>query len=112
MTRRYRVLLPLTVHTADNAYNQGDVFEREFSEVEEAANLDSGLLELQPMTYKVVGGSVVFDTPPGETFEKALRIGVEGLLVAGGHIERLDEPAEPDEEKPSKSAKRATKAKG
>lgn len=86
------MLLPLTVHTDDGSYTQGDVFEKEFTAEDEATNLDSGLLELVPAAYLVVGDSHVHDTPPGGVFTAALRIGHEELLVAGGHIERVEEP--------------------
>lgn len=98
MSNRYRVLLPLLVHTEDAAYGQGEDFEKEFSEEDEAENLNSGLLEIVPREYKVIGGSVVHEAPPGETFTAALRIGEEAALVAGGHIERV-------EAKPARKAK-------
>ena len=85
-------MLPLTVHTEDGSYIQGQEFAKDFSEEEEAANLDSGLLELVECRYRVVGGSHVFETAPGDEFTAAMRIGQEALLVAGGHIERIDEP--------------------
>jgi hypothetical protein len=88
---RYRVLLPLLVHTADNAYAQGDEFEQEFTAEDEATNLASGLLELLPNTYRVVGGSEVHGAKPGETFTMPLPLGQEALLVQGGHIERVDD---------------------
>lgn len=99
----YKVLLPLQVHTADAAYGQGDEFETEFTAEEETANLRSGLLEIVPRDYKVVGGSRVHETAPGDTFTRALTIGEEQLLVAGGHIERVAPPKttarKPKEEK-------------
>ena len=94
MSRRYRVLLPLMVHTEDGSYTQGEEFEKTFSAEDEATNLDSGLLELVPAEYRVIGGSNVHGADPGEVFTKALRIGEEGLLIQGGHIERV-EPAPP-----------------
>lgn len=107
--RRYRVLLPLTVHTADGSYIQGEEFEKEFTEEEETANLDSGLLELVPCKYRVVGGSTVFDTDPGGTFEDAMRLGQEALLVAGGHIERVRSHAKKDPEpEPAAAGRRTT----
>jgi len=90
---RYRVLLPLRVHTEDGSYEQGEEFDKEFTADEEAANLESGLLEIVPRTYRVVGNSIVHETSPGDTFEAALTIGVEALLVDGGHIKREDKPA-------------------
>ena len=80
-------MLPLMVHTEDGAYTQGEVFSKAFTEDEESANLDSGLLDLVPRSNKVVGTSRVFDTEPGETFEGCLRIGPEAMLIEGGHIE-------------------------
>lgn len=106
---RYRVLkapegwpkqLPFAVQTTDGSYGPGDEFDHEFSEEDEAANLASGLLEIVPRSYKVIGDSVVHDTEPGETFERGLTIGVEGLLFAGGHIERVDVPVVPAVAKP------------
>jgi hypothetical protein len=86
------VLLPLRVGTADGDYGQGEEFENEFTEDEETANLASGLLEIVPRTYRVIGTSIVHETAPGDTFELGLPIGPEALLIAGGHIERVDPP--------------------
>ena len=89
MSNTYRVLLPLLV---DGEHKQGDVFEKEFDTPEdEEANLRSGLLEIVPRTYKVVGGSKVSDTDPGSEFEGAYTMGQESMLIAGGHIERVKE---------------------
>jgi hypothetical protein len=108
MSRRYKILLPLTVHTEDAAYEQGDEFEKDFTAVEEAENLASGLLELQPMTYKVVGESRVHETNPGDTFEMALPLGQEELLVEGGQIERVDDKKKPApaDKKPAATTKK------
>lgn len=92
---RYRVLLPLLVHTSDAAYAQFEEFDHEFTVEEETANLASGLLELLPNTYRVIGGSEVHGTKPGGTFTMAIPMGQEALLFQGGHIERVDdEPVE------------------
>ena len=96
---RYRVLLPLQVHTADGSYAQGEEFEKDFSVAEEAANLDSGLLEIVPREYKVIGGSVVLGAQPDEVFMAAIPKGQEELLL-GNHLE-LVEP----EPKPKRKAK-------
>ena len=90
--RSYKVLLPLTVHTEKESFTQGQVFEQVFSEDDEAQNVASGLLELQPSRYRVLVDSQVFgvsslDSDP--TFEAALLMGQERLLVEGGHIERM-----------------------
>jgi hypothetical protein len=99
---RYRVMLPLVVHTQDGSYEQHEEFDHTFTEEEEAANLKSGLLEIVPRRYKVIGGSDVYETPPGREFEAALPIGNEALLIEGGHIERV-------EAKPAKPAKQTGK---
>jgi hypothetical protein len=90
MSNHYRVLLPLQVHTPDGSYGQNEEFEHEFTEDEEAANVNNGLLEIVPRRYKVIGGSHVYETPPGEEFEAAMLMGQEAALLAGGHIERVD----------------------
>ena len=103
--RRYKVLLPLQVHTEDATYEQDDIFEHSFTEEEETANTNSGLLEIVPVRYRVIGGSFVHDTAPGDEFEAALPMGQESLLIEGGHIERV-ESATPDDDKPSNRAKK------
>jgi hypothetical protein len=100
---RYRVLLPLRVHTEDGSYEQHEEFEHEFSVEDEAENLRSGLLEIVPRDYIVVGGSAVYDTPPGETFTAAIPRGQEELLFQGGHIERVPDAPKP-KPKPKSSA--------
>lgn len=98
---RYKVLLPLLVHTEDGSYGQFEEFEKDFTSEDEATNLESGLLEIVPRRYRVIGGSRVHGADPGGEFEAALRIGEEAALVAGGHIERVD----------TKPAKTTTKTK-
>jgi hypothetical protein len=102
---RYRVLLPLRVHTEDGSYTQGETFEKDFTVDDEATNLDSGLLELLPNKYRVVGGSRVYETDPGEEFDAPLRLGQEALLVAGGQIERVEPAPKPRKTKNAKEAK-------
>jgi hypothetical protein len=95
----YRVLAPITWHTADDSYEQGDEFDAEYTVDEERSLIDSKLLEIVPRTYKVIGGSKVYgvavgDDPP--TFEQAMLIEPEAALIQGGHIERVaDVPAKP-----------------
>jgi hypothetical protein len=97
--RRYRVLLPLLVQPREGgSYEQYEEFETDFTEEEETANLSSGLLEIVPRRYKVVGGSEVYETAPGEEFEAAIPLGNEALLIEGGHIERVDKPAKKKKE--------------
>jgi hypothetical protein len=92
-TRRYEVLLPLQVHTETATYEQHDIFEHEFTAEEETANVNSGLLAIVPRTYRVIGGSEVHGTQPGGEFEAALPMGNEALLLEGGHIELVEQPA-------------------
>jgi hypothetical protein len=82
-------MLPLRVHTEDGSYAQGEEFDKEFTADEEATNLASGLLEIVPRTYKVIGGSRVFETAPGDEFQAALTLGQETHLIGAGHIERV-----------------------
>lgn len=97
---RYKVLLPVLI---DGEYGQGDEFEKELTPEDEAANVASGLLAIVPQKYKVVGGSKVFETNPGDVFTRALSLGEEAALVAGGHIERVAAEAtkRPQKEKES-----------
>lgn len=89
MSNTYRVLLPLLVN---GEHKQGDVFEHEFDSPEdEQANLQSGLLEIVPREYKVVGPTQVYETDPGGTFKVALTIGQEAHLVDAGHIRRVED---------------------
>lgn len=105
-SRRYRVLLPLLVHTPDASYGQGEEFEHELTEEEETESLASGLLEIVPCEYRVIAeDSIVHDTPTGETFVAALPLGNEALLLEGGHIERVEPPA-------VKKSKKKKEAKG
>lgn len=93
--RRYRVLLPLQVQPREGgSYEQHDEFETEFTQDEETENVRSGLIEIVPVRYRVIGGSYVHDTAPGDEFEAALPMGNEALLVEGGHIERVAKPAQ------------------
>jgi hypothetical protein len=98
-------MLPLLVN---GEHKQGDVFEHEFDTADdELENLNSGLLELQPNTYKVIGESRVHETDPGEQFEAAIPWGQEDLLVAGGHIVRVESEPEPEPVKKKPSGKGA-----
>ena len=88
---RYRVLLPLLVHTETNSYGQGEEFDHEFSEDDETTNVKSGLLEIVPRRYRVISTNIVHNTLPGDTFEAALPKGQEALLLESGNIERDDD---------------------
>jgi hypothetical protein len=114
MTNKYRNLLPLLIHTEDGAYGQGEIFEKDFSEDDERANVESGLLEIVPRRYKVVGESVVHGAAPGETFEAGLLLGNEAQLIASGNIQRVGGPppeldSEPESVKPKPTKKAAAK---
>lgn len=97
---RYRVLLPVRLAPREfqptepgepsPSWKQGDEFDHELSVEDEAANLASGLIEIVPRLYRVVGTSEVLghvaSDPP---FEAAIPKGQEELLL-GYHIERVD----------------------
>lgn len=91
---RYRNLLPLLIN---GEHGQGDMFDWDLSAEDEQTNIQSGLLEIVPATYRVLGPSRVFDTDPDGTFTRALTVGEERHLVEGGFVERL-----PDEPLPAK----------
>lgn len=106
MSRKYKNLLPLKIN---NEAGQGDIFEADLDAEQERENVKSGLIEIQPQTYKVIGDSDVYETPPGETFEKALPLGEEQLLVDGGFVELVEDkpaPPEPPAKKPSSRKKK------
>lgn len=90
--RSYRNLLPLLIHTETGSYAQGEVFEKDFSPEDELENLNSGLLELLPSKYRVIGESIVDGNEPGSEFEAAIPLIREAQLVY--HIERVEEPVE------------------
>jgi hypothetical protein len=99
---RYRNRLPLLVHTEDGSYAQGEEFDKEFTVEEERENLSSGLLEIVPRKYRVIGDSEVFEikaTADDPTFEAAFPIENEAALIQAGHIERVDEVAKPKRKK-------------
>lgn len=98
MSRRYEVLLPLTVHTEDGSYTQGETFEKDFTPEQELDNVTSGLLAIVPAKYRVVGDSNVHGvnaTDDDPTFEAPLLLENEAHLVTAGHIERVEDPAPP-----------------
>ena len=103
---RYKVMLPVQVGTEDATYGQGDEFEKQFSAVDEAANVASGLLEIVPCEWKVIGDSSVHETAPGESFEAALSIADQEFLVGGGFVEKVEQKkAPPAAPKASRSKK-------
>lgn len=105
---RYRVQLPYALHFASGSYEQGDEFVHEFTADEEWTYLESGLLELLPNRYEVIGAcdimpsllpAVVKDLPatapqrervhPGETFEASVPLAREIQLIH--HIRLITE---------------------
>lgn len=105
--RKYKNLLPLLVHTEAGSYKQGETFEKDFTAEDELENVNSGLLEIVPQTYKVVGESRVHGTEPGEEFTAALLLGNEQALVEGGHIELV-----PEEKPKAKRTRKKEEVKG
>ena len=51
-------------------------------------------------TYKVIGDSDVFETKTGGTFDAALPMHPERLLIDGGFIERVEAPKPAPPSKP------------
>lgn len=107
MSNTYRSLYPGLIN---GEHEQGDVFEHEFdSPQDEQANLDSGLIEIVPRKYRVVGPSTVHDTAPGGEFDAAFTMTEEAALLAGGHIARVTEP-KPEEPKKAPAKKKKEEA--
>lgn len=92
MSNTYRAL---TVQ-AEGVFAPG-VFEHEFTPAEERDWLGSGLVEIVPRTYRVLSTNLAAGEQ-GELVELALLVEHEAVLIAGGHIERVDDPS------PKKSA--------
>lgn len=104
---RYRVLPPLKVSLPDGRdFVQGDEFDWDPSEENEAWYLENELFEIVPRRYRVTGESVVDGAAPGEEFEAAMTQGREALLL-GSHIERVDPDPEPEVE-PKQARRRRT----
>jgi len=98
---RYRALTP----HAEAVYAPG-VFELDLSPSDEADRLASGLIELVPRTYRVLSRNFA-DGAQGETIEAAYVVEIEAAHIAGGHLERVDEPVDaepPKKPKPSRAS--------
>ena len=102
--RQYRA-----VHPSYVAIHGADPFEADYTAIEERDWLDRGLLELVPHRYKVVGPHAVYDTAPGDTFERAFRIDEEAHLLDAGHIIRVGGPPPKPEPSPSPRRRRTPK---
>lgn len=90
MSNTYRALST----AAEAAFSVG-VFEADFTPTEEKDWLDSGLLELVPRTYRVLSDN--FELPKDNTFVATMLVEPEAMLIAAGHIERVDEQDEEPE---------------
>lgn len=99
MTNTYRSLDVV----AEHHFGEGD-FEHEFTPTDEADWLGSGHVELVPRTYKQLSGNFSA-AKQGETFVAAFLVETEAALIAGGHIERVDDP------KPKPRSKRGSNPK-
>ena len=67
-----------------------DVFDGDFSVVEERDHLDAGHLEIVPRKYKVLSDNFS-GGKKGEPLEAAYPMEVEAALLAGGHLVRVDD---------------------
>lgn len=67
----------------------GELLDHKFTADEEAGLLESGVLELEPRPYRVVGPLNVCGTQPGKKFTAAFTVGHEAALIEAGHIVRL-----------------------
>jgi hypothetical protein len=84
VSNTYKALSP----AAEAAYAKG-VFEAEFTPAEEQDRLASGLLEIDPRTYRVLSNNYAAGKQ-GDVVDLALLVEHEAALVQGGHIERVD----------------------
>lgn len=106
MTNTYRAMSP----QAEAAFQPG-VFEADFTVMDEKDHLDGGLLELVPRAYRVLSNNFS-GGPQNSTYDATFRREIEEALIAGGHIERVDPPAEkaPPVDEPPADALAAKKA--
>lgn len=68
-----------------------DVFDADFSVVEEKDHIDGGHLELVPRKYKVTSNNFTSGVE-GDEYHAALLKEIEAALIAGGHLVRDDSP--------------------
>lgn len=88
MTNKYR---PLSI-VGKHLYGDGE-FEADLSVDEEKDAIGSGHIELVPRTYRVLSDNYTA-APQGKTFQAAFLVENEAALIQGGHIERVDVPAD------------------
>ena len=72
------------------ALNGEDVFDAEFTPAEEADQLSAGHLEIVPRAYKVLSNNYSAGEQ-GDFVDLALPVETEAALIAGGHIERVED---------------------
>lgn len=76
---------------AEGVFAEG-VFEREFTPADERDWLESGLIALEPRTYRVLSNNYAAGAQ-GDHVDLALLVEHEAALLQGGHLERVDQPA-------------------
>lgn len=81
-------------YKAVSAYGQAhfgdDVFDGDFDATEEKDLLDAGHVVIVPRKYKVLSNNFS-GGPQGGDYTAGLLKDVEAALIAGGHIERVDD---------------------
>lgn len=68
-----------------------DIFDADFSAIEERDHIDGGHLKLVPRKYKVTSNNFTGGLE-GDEYHAALLKDIETALVAGGHLVRDDAP--------------------
>lgn len=98
MTGQYRAVTPAGVA----AYGE-DVFDAEYTALEEFDLLRSGAVEIAPRPYRVLSDNYQAGAP-GDVFEAAFPVEIEAALISGGHIERVRRDAQPTVDPPVEPA--------
>lgn len=76
--------------------------ELELSVVEERDLVANGHVEIVPRDYEVTSGK--YEHPAGETFSAAMLQEPEAMLIAQGHIKRVEEKPKPARKATAKKA--------
>lgn len=84
MTNQYRA-----VSIYGKAIFGEDIFDADFAASEEKDHLDGGHLELVPRKYTITSNNFTGGAE-GDEYEAALVKDIEEMLVAGGHLARVD----------------------
>lgn len=95
---QYRAVNPAGVA----AYGE-DVFDAEYSVLQEYDLLHSGAVEIAPRPYRVLSDNYEAG-PPGAVFEAAYPVEIEAALISGGHLERVRRDAQPTVDPPVEPA--------